>query len=216
MIIISGSDCYNQHGSIGNHETYAKKNDLDYHFCYRTSKIKSSYCIKIYAILEALETHEQVLWIDDDVFFVDFSWDCREVQNIYKEPFIATKDKKRKSSNKNKFQTKPILINSGVMFLRKTSKTVDFLEKSLNLDKQEVLRNWDAEKFGRCKGYDQILLVYSLMNNYPEIAKLLEPPGYNPRRVDFADRIHPLVHFAGKEKESQINWFEENIKKIRL
>lgn len=198
-IIISGAN-ENRYNANKNHELYAAKHNVDYKFCIRNN-ISSPYYIKIYLILEYFGYgYENILWLDDDAFFVDLGWDFKKIFNEHSESFIVTK-------SPNKRNNLP-LFNSGVMFIKNNTRTKEFLNACLLTSYKTLSNNWNTEKYGNLSGDDQARLIYNSDKMLKNDTKIIDFPGFNGRRKQFAFDT-PIVHFVSKNKEVNIQKFQK-------
>lgn len=198
-LIISGAD-NNRYNAKYNHQLYADRYNVLYKFCI-VQNVIPSYFIKINLILEYFnQGYKNILWLDDDAFFVNLDWDFREVFYSYKKSFIVTR-------SPNKRKNLP-LFNSGVMFIRNNYKTKKTLETCLHTSDETLLNNWNIEKYGNLVGNDQPRLIYNTDKILKDDIEIIDFPGFNGRRKQFAFDT-PIVHFVSKNKETNIRKFQE-------
>lgn len=194
MIIVSGAN-ENRFDSETNHKRYSEYHGFDYRINYRND-LKKPFYIKFYTILESFKKgYNEVLWIDDDAFFIDFSWNAKQVfeQNTNKE-LIVTKHPKSKIPK--------MLFNSGIMFFRNTENTKNLINKCLEITDEEIKKMWNSEKFGKFEGNDQPRLVYYSLTEFRDILEVKDYPGFNTKPNDFfKGKVFPIVHFPGPSEK---------------
>ena len=205
MHIISGCN-KNRFNCFDNHQQYCDFNNYTYKY-YNNIKTKDNYMIKILALLDALQTHDYVMWMDDDAFFVDKNWKADGVFKKYNESFIVSKSPFLKS-----FKKVPPLFNSGVMFFRNTSTSIDILNSVLNVEVKDVKDNW-LTKYGNSVGGDQDKLIYITQTMFEKDTTIVECQEFNSRWYHYENDFPPIVHFAGKGKQ-KMDWFIKNVKDI--
>ena len=208
MIIISGAN-RNRYGAPQNHELYAKKWGYEYKFyhfdvkdnLYPHEERSELYKIpKVWAgvdisIVDALQKHDEVLWIDDDAFFVDFDWDCRDIYKLSDKPLIMSEDPVITG-----FST-PI-FNAGVNFFRKNSDVINMVSEAPHLSDKEVIEKWDPA-WGDNTGNNQprwILLTQTKYKDVCHIASYNE--GFNHAPWDYNKKSTKIIHFCGWLEES--------------
>jgi len=199
FLILCAAD-KNRFDAYINHELYANKHQLQYSFQIRKDIPNKSF-IKIISILEAFDLgYNKILCLDDDAFFVDLNWHCLEIFTKYKELLVVTKSP-RKMKN-------PPLFNAGVMFLRKSRKTEEFLKRSLRTTQKELADQWNRDKFGIMSGVEQPRLILQSFKVLKDDVKVVDYPGFNGRRKNFAFNA-PIVHFVSRNKEVNIQKFQK-------
>jgi len=199
FIILCAAD-KNRFNADFNHRTYADTHQYQYNFKIRKDVFNKSF-IKIISILEAFDLgYNKILCLDDDAFFVDLNWHCTEIFQKYNESLIVTRSP-RKMKN-------PPLFNAGVMFLRKSRKTEEFLKKSLDTTQKELADQWNSDKFGIMSGVEQPRLILQSFKILKDDVKLVDYPGFNGRRKNFAFNT-PIVHFVSRNKEINIQKFQK-------
>lgn len=207
MIIISGSNGSKYNAEI-NHKNYADYHGIDYHYYtdidYEQGIMKRPSYIKTYAIRNALELHDKVMWIDDDAFFIDFNWDCRTVFEQYSKPWIVSQSHATKSSQ-------PIL-NSGVMFYRRDTNIINMLQEIPNMTDAKKIEMWQPE-WGTTKGNDQPRYIVMSQTKYKDYVDIVpyQLNKWNKKREHCMRSPQQIVHFAGTNKESRIPDFERII-----
>ena len=203
-IIISGADSQRYQADI-NHKRYADFFGVDYHFYY-SKNLTNPYFTKCFSILDAFSKgYEYVIWIDDDVFFINHSWDCTSVFREYKQDIIVTQGRTNKKSGTT-------LYNNGIMFIRNTKYTKELFQKIPNTSWQEIKENWNST-WGPCEGNDQPRMIYLTQTQFPKKIKILEYPGFNAHEITFKQRKKflstkpPFVHITGQNKKGKIERF---------
>ena len=206
MIIISGGNKIRFNSKI-NHQNYANHHSIEYKnytgIQYDRGLIKRPHYIKIYSLLDALKTHNEVMWIDDDAFFVDFDWDFRKIFEVSDKPFILNKGWSVKAYTP--------MFNSGVMFVRKNKEVIKMLEEIPNIHVDVLTKEWKQE-WGRGKGNDQPRLIYLSQTKYGHLFDMLDNNKYrfNQRPSHAMHSKAHIVHFAGAtdKKQPAIDGFE--------
>jgi len=203
-IIISGADSY-RYGAHKNHQHYADLHGINYKF-HLSSGLKNPFFTKCYAVLDSFEKgYENVLWIDDDAFFINPNWDCLSVFEQHSEDVIVTQGRTNRKISTT-------LFNNGIMFIKNTDCMQDLFESIPNTPWKEVQNNWN-KAWGPCEGNDQPRMIYLTQTRYPEAVKILEYPGFNAHEITFKKRKSfleenpPIVHIAGTNKEGKIERF---------
>jgi hypothetical protein len=200
-IIISGADSYRYDAHL-NHQRYADAQEIEYKF-HLSNGLSNPFFTKCYAILDSFEKgYEYVLWIDDDAFFIDLDWDCREIFKKYHQDVIVTQGRTNKKSGVT-------LFNNGVMFIRNTENMRNLFSSIPNIKWQELTDNWNLE-WGPCEGNDQPRMIYLIQAKYPESVKIVSYPGFNAHEITFKQRKNflasnpPIAHITGTNKEGKI------------
>ena len=197
-MIVSAADT-NRFNCDINHKAYAKSQNIRYKF-YNDLKINDHYYfLKIYAVLDALKKSDHVLYLDDDAFFTNTNWNYKKILDQYDTDIVVAS-----SPNKSWFKKTPAIFNSGVMYFRKTNQVVSLLLDVLKKPVYEWNKDW-----GNQVGGDQDILIYLTQTKYKGIASIIEQTKINARPYDYDTVLHPIVHFAGKEKP--INLFCKNV-----
>lgn len=206
-IIISGADS-NRYQAYKNHEKYCVKHSIDYKFHY-SKNLPNPFFTKCYAILDSFEKgYERVLWIDDDVFFIDLDWNYSRIFNDYAEDVIVTQGRTNKKSGTT-------LFNNGIMFIRNTAAMKELFSIIPEIQKQTMRQNWNKE-WGPCEGNDQPRMIYYTQTHFPNKVKILPYPGFNAHEItfkqipNFLSTKPPFVHVTGKNKKGKIERFIKN------
>jgi len=204
LIIISGGDSYRYNAHV-NHKKYADLQNINYKF-YISDNLKNPFFTKCYAILESFEQgYDYVLWVDDDVFFIDYNWNCISIFQENKEDIVVTQGRTNKKSGTT-------LFNNGIMFIRNTKKTQELFESIPNVEQQEMKKKWQ-NSWGPCEGNDQPRMIYLTQTKYKKNVKIIPYPGFNAheitfkQRKDFLNTRPPMVHITGQNKTGKIERF---------
>lgn len=205
-MIISGADSYRYNAHI-NHKKYADEQDVDYQF-HLSENLPNPFFTKCYAILDSLDKgYDQILWVDDDVFFIDQDWNLNSIFEKYQKDVIVTQGRTNKKSGTTFF-------NNGVMFIRNTKKMRELFAAIPNISWNEVKSNWKTN-WGPCEGNDQPRMIYLTQTKYPESVKILDYPGFNAHEITFKQRKDflktnpPIVHITGQNKQGKIKRFQK-------
>lgn len=201
MKVISGGNS-NRFDAHINHKKYCDHWNIDYEFYLDPIK-KPSYYIKLDAILDSFNTHDKVLYVDDDAFFIDKNWDCKSVFDENESyDLIVTQGPKVKHSRG--------LFNSGVMFLRKSDSIVNLLKQVPFLNRKVYIKEWNVSEWGLPgNDYDNARLIYLTQIHMKEKVKIIDYPGFNCKENDSHRLSSPIVHFMGTRKEGKIKRFTE-------
>jgi len=210
MIIISGGNEYRFNSKI-NHQNYANHHSIEYKnytgIQFDQGLIEVPHYIKIYSILDALKTHNEVMWIDDDAFFVNFNWDCRSIFELSDKPFILNKGWAVKAFSP--------MFNSGVMFIRKNDAVIKMLEEIPHITRDELRDAWKPTEWGRGKGNDQPRLIYLTQTKYKELLEVMDnyKHKFNNKPSHAMHSGANIVHFAGSQsrKHPAIDHFQKVI-----
>ena len=205
-IIISGADSH-RYGAYINHQRYADIRGIDYKF-HLSSGLPNPYFTKCYAVLDSFEKgYENVLWIDDDAFFINPDWDCLSIFREYTEDVVVTQGRTNKKSGTT-------LFNNGIMFIKNTPIMKKLFADIPAVKWIETQRHWNND-WGPCEGNDQPRMIYLTQTRYPEAVRILDYPGFNAHEITFKQRKNfietepPVVHITGKNKESKISRFQK-------
>lgn len=205
-IIISGADC-DRYQAYKNHEKYCVKHSIDYKFYY-SKNLPNPFFTKCYAILDSFEKgYDRVLWIDDDVFFINYNYNYTNIYDKYNEDVIVTQGRTNKKSGTT-------LFNNGIMFIRKTKSTQQLFQKIPNISWREIKQNWNKD-WGPCEGNDQPRMIYLTQTQFLKNIKILSYPGFNAHEITFKQRKNflftnpPFVHVTGKNKKEKIERFKK-------
>lgn len=187
-MIISTSN-KNRFNSKINHQQYANFRNVTYKFYDNIQTEKHYHFLKIYAVLDALQLNDYVLYLDDDAFFTRTDWDYKSIFDLYDKDLIVAESPRRNEG-------KTPLFNSGVMFFKKSNDVISLLKDTLSLEKYQ----WDT-KWGASVQGDQDHLIYLTQTKYNGIEKIINQRDINARPYDYdGSYLYPIVHFAGKNK----------------
>jgi hypothetical protein len=204
IVIISGADSYRYNAHL-NHQKYADAREIDYKF-HLSNGLSNPFFTKCYAILDSFDKgYEYVIWIDDDAFFIDLDWDCRNIFEKYERDVIVTQGR----TNKKPMAT---LFNNGVMFIRNTENMKNLFSSIPSIQWKELVTNWKAE-WGPCEGNDQPRMIYLIQTKYSDAVEIVPYPGFNAHEITFKQRKNfletkpPIAHITGTYKEGKIQRF---------
>lgn len=166
VTIVSGGDEIRQRSYI-NHKIFALEHGFDYRLEIGLAEgVKTKFDYKLNSILHVLPLTEWVLWVDDDMYFTDFS--SQSVEKLI--------DRMNKSDayfavaegilEPNGFWSK---INSGSMLIRNCEEAKTLLEDARNLSLSKVRDEWSDDEDGLFTGGDQDQLWYLIKNRNLEI-----------------------------------------------
>jgi len=194
--IISGGN-KNRFDAYKNHEIYCKYWNTEYEF-YLDSKRQPPYFIKIDAILDSFKKYDYVLYLDDDAFFLDRQWNYSNVFLNYSEYNLIVTAGYRG------------YFNSGVMFLKKSNRLIDLLNKVERINRNNYLNDWDFKSWGNPgQDYDNARLVYLTQRYLKDKTKIVDYPGFNCKELHFSKGYSsPIVHFTSRNKQGKMNRFE--------
>jgi len=207
IIVISGAD-RNRYNAFKNHKKYCVKHSIDYQFHY-SENLPNPYFTKCYAILDSFKKgYDKVLWVDDDVFFINLAWNCNSIYNQYTEEVIVTQGRTNKKSGTT-------LFNNGIMFIRNTPAMYNLFSSIPKIKKITLKENWNKE-WGPCEGNDQPRMIYYTQTYFPEKVKILPYPGFNAHEITFKQQKNfletkpPFVHITGQNKKGKLERFRRN------
>lgn len=189
-----------------NHLKYCNTYNYNYKF-YKRTDVNPPYFIKCYAILESLQNFEYLLWIDNDVFFINQSWNIEEIFLAYKEDIIVTQGRAKKSGT--------TLFNNGIIFIRNTQISKWLFRTMLDTNYQTVAKNYQKD-WGPIDSFDQSRMIYLTQAWCPNNLKILPYPGFNAheesfKNQDFVKKTNPpLLHVTGKNKLDKLERFKRN------
>ena len=202
-IIISGADSHRYDAHI-NHQRYADARGIDYKF-HLSSGLENPFFTKCYAILDSFEKgYDRVLWIDDDAFFLDNSWDFEKIFEKYSEDVIMTKGRSKKSGI--------TFFNNGIMFIKNTVTMKEIFRTIPTIPWKTLKGNWNND-WGPCQGNDQPRMIYLTQTKYPDCVKVIDYPGFNAHEIEFHKSSRfiksnpPIVHITGKDKQGKLERF---------
>jgi hypothetical protein len=165
---------------------------------------ESYFChAKIQRILRFLPNFDYVFWIDDDALFTDFEKPLSD--------FIASNENADMIVSKS-----PVnrglwtYFNAGVMLIKNSSNSLNFLERVLKADIMKVKREWDLNRFGFFTNGDQDVMI-SLLDKDPIRIERLASEAMNSRPYEYDDSLpisqHFIVHFTESSKQQKIERF---------
>lgn len=167
VTIVSGGDEIRQRSYI-NHKIFALEHGYDYRLeigLYEDIKTKFDY--KLNAILHVLPLTEWVLWVDDDIYFTDFSSQAVDhiIDRMVKTGayFAAAEG----VLEPNGFWSK---INSGAMLIRNCEEAKNLLQDARNLSLSKVRDEWSDAEDGLFTGGDQDQLWYLIKKRNLEVS----------------------------------------------
>lgn len=205
MIIISGSNT-DRFKTYVNHKNYADYRGYDYKYFtdidYEQGLMTSPAYTKVYAVLKALESHNEVMWIDDDAFFINFEWDCKSVFTLTNKPFIA--------SQSHSIKRNTPALNSGVMFFRRNKHIKRMLKLIPNISDEEKTSVWQ-KSWGSSGGNDQPRFIYLSQTKFKDVCHIIPyaENRWNTRPRHALKSTQHIVHFAGDKKQEKIDHFQE-------
>jgi len=202
-IIISGADSYRYNAHL-NHQKFADARGIDYKF-FLSEGLSNPFFTKCYAILESFEKgYDQVLWIDDDAFFLDESWDFTKIFEMYSEDVIMTRGRSKKSGI--------TFFNNGIMFIKNTPVMKEIFQTIPTIPWKTLKSNWNKD-WGPCQGNDQPRMIYLTQAKYPGCVRVIDYPGFNAHEIEFhkkgnfIDTNPPIVHITGQNKKGKLERF---------
>lgn len=205
-IIISGANQFRFDSHI-NHRKWADSKKIDYHF-YINTDLPNPYFTKCYAILNCFDKgYEYVLWVDDDVFFINYNWNIEQYFLTYTEDIIVTQGRTNK-------KTGTTLFNNGIIFIKKSSITEKIFSTIPQITLKEMKQSW-KNNWGPLEGNDQPRMIYYTQKYFPNSVKILPYPGFNAHEITFKQRKNflqtdpPFVHITGQNKQAKIKRFQE-------
>jgi len=206
LLIISGGNDYRYDAHL-NHKNWAEYHKIAYKF-YLNNNLSNPYFTKCYAILDAFKQgYENVLWVDDDVFFINLNWNAEKIFLEHEEDIIVTQGRTNKKSGIT-------LFNNGIMFIRNSDVSLDIFNSVPKISWNEMQKNWSID-WGPLEGNDQPRMIYLTQTKYKKNIKIIPYPGFNAHEITFKQKRHflqtnpPFVHITGKNKEGKIKRFQE-------
>ncbi|MDR6951968.1 hypothetical protein J2X65_001319 [Ancylobacter sp. 3268] len=120
-----------------NHRVYAELHGLDYEYdARRYENLQTPHFHKLMAVLAIIESYDWVMWLDEDAFFTDFSFDVTGL--IRSEPaevfFVACKSPISPQGGWT-------FLNSGVFFVRNCTSGRKLLSDALSVPNRRSTRN---------------------------------------------------------------------------
>ena len=198
MKIISCGNAFRFDANI-NHQIYCDFYQIPYEFYLDKAKQPPNY-IKLDAIIDSLQTYNEVLYIDDDAFFADKHWNCKQYFANLNGNFIVTQGPKVKSTR--------TLFNTGVMFFRKSNAVLDMLLKVPYVTRKEMINNWKKEYGYLGDGYDNVRMIYlSQTTPLKKECNIIDYPGFNCKELNYK-KNRPIVHFVSRGKKGKMSRFK--------
>ncbi len=195
--------------SYVNHYIWAHENNLDYRLDLGLAPgLKLPYDAKYAIIRRSLSRYDWVMWVDDDVYFTN--WSAQGVQSLIEQ---AERDDMFAVMAEGPREPNGVWsrINSGVLLLRNDPRTDRLLAISQSMDVPSLAQEWDFESDGLFSGGDQDALWHALRTD-SELMSGLRIVGHGelnsrPHLLDGAISDVLNVHFCGPHKESRIQEF---------
>ena len=192
-----------------NHRLYAQLHGLDYKYdTQRYENLQTPHFHKLMAVLGIIESYDWVMWLDEDAFFTDFSFDVTEL--VRSEPvevfFVACKSPISPQGGWT-------FLNSGVFFVRNSSSGRKLLAEALSVPKSDVKAKWKPEIYGFLTRGEQAHVIHVLhKNGLLDHIRLHDFRAFNARPYHWPDgsecELYPVVHFPGsKNKLTDIDRF---------
>jgi hypothetical protein len=198
LCVISGFFPGRRFNSYVNHSTYCETHGYHYIDGSYPGHHPRPHFRKLEVISRYLDLFDWVFWVDDDVYFTDFSKPLHTLlDSVGDAHFFVC----RSPSTKKVF-TK---FTSGSFFLRCSPESSDFLSAALAVDMDFVKKSFWHEGLGHLTVGDQSAMVY-LTETDPRFTdtftKLADHNLFNNRDFEYASRVdeHFLVHFVGGPK----------------
>jgi hypothetical protein len=187
-----------RYSSHVNHATYARLHGLVYHWdTKKRDGLKTPHFHKISAVLDVLDRHDWVLWLDDDAFFTDLSQDMRRfVDDVPDDIFFVAC---RSPINPQGGWT---LLNSGVFFIRNSADGRRLLTETLSTTETEVNANWKPDIYGLLTSGEQDHIIHVLHRDGLLGRIILHDwSAFNARPYHWPEgapaELYPVVHFPG-------------------
>lgn len=193
------------HGFI-NHKIYCYQHDYTYIYCNWPNKCENKYYNKLYYLKEYLSYFDYIFWIDDDAFFMNF--------DISLENFLPDEAQFLSICACPDFRQLKTKISSGQFLIKSTPESLEFVNKLINTNLEEV-KKWWSEEMGYYTGGDQDAFVYHMYgpSKYLDKVKIWNYSKFNsrvPNYFEHQDHDVFLLHFTGTKK---IKW--NNYKRIQ-
>lgn len=199
VTIVSGGDEVRQRSYV-NHKIFSLEHGFDYRLEVGLNEgIKTKFDYKLNAILHVLPLTDWVLWVDDDIYFTDFS--SPSIENLIERmdnsgAYFAVAEG---ILEPNGFWSK---INSGVMLIRSCEEAKVLLEDARKLSLEKVRAEWSDDEDGLFTGGDQDQLWYLIKNNGLEDsgkAIIVDHSSLNSRGHYYSSSLNDnfAMHFCG-------------------
>jgi hypothetical protein len=183
LCIISGCDSIRFPSHI-NHRIFAETRGVAYRWSlFETKSDESPFFHKLRTARDALGEFEWVFWLDDDAFFTDFGWDIEAYAARQQSDLVIC----RGTMNAGVWT----YLNSGAFFLRRSARSVAFLDAALNADLSAIREWWDPSIGGKFTAGDQDILTYLLLADPRFAADFClrrEFPEFNSRDYHYRER----------------------------
>ena len=206
--VTSGGDEIRMRSYV-NHYIWAHENDVDYRLDLGLAPgLRLPYDAKYAIIRRALDNHDWVMWVDDDVFFT--RWSAGSVQDLLEEAEAAGQFLVIAEG-----PVEPTgiwsRINSGVMLLRRDERTARLLDLAQGTDIEALRASWDHENDGLFSGGDQDALWHAIKNDAELLAgtRIVGHAELNSRPHLLQGPLDDVlnVHFCGGHKDMRIHEF---------
>ncbi|MDX1756684.1 MAG: hypothetical protein R3175_11540 [Marinobacter sp.] len=181
--------------SYENHKAYCDKWGLYYINCSWPGRHSSKFFNKIEYVLEYIDLFDYIFWMDDDAFFVDFSFDLTN--------YLPKGDSFLSICSSPSYKKIKTYVSSGQFFIKCDNLGKEFLQDVYNSDRVEVKEWWgnNEREVGYYTDGDQDVMVYHLRVNekYSHYFDLHDYTDFNCRLEDLFNNTKKifLVHFAG-------------------
>lgn len=162
VTIVSGGDEIRLRSYV-NHKIFSLEHGFDYRLEIGLGEeIKSKFDYKFNCILNALKYTDWLVWVDDDVYFTDFS--SENIENLINEAEVSGHQIVLAEGplEPNGFWSK---INTGVMIVRNSKSAREILKKSKSTPLSEVKSSWDESEDGLYTNGDQDQLWHVIRND---------------------------------------------------
>lgn len=178
-----------------NHRLYCKKWGYTYLFDATPYENKSPFDQKTQAILANLQRAEWLVWVDDDVYFMDQSRQLVDFIPNDDQIDLIICDSPVNNDGHWTF------INSGVMLIRNSDFTQRFFAAVLQTNLTEVVEWWDTSQYGMFTNTDQDCIAYQIetMGGAKERVQIIPYLALNARVCDFSSSPTEcfIWHLAG-------------------
>lgn len=188
-----------------NHQVYARLHGYDYIFDLAVEDEPNPYYAKLHKIRKFIGLYDYVLWVDDDAFFTQLQQPLAEALPMKAHLTIANSPRYS--------DTQWTAVNSGVMLLKNSLKTRQFLDDCLQQDRAAVKAGWDAATYGLYTGGEQDVITHLLYTDSRykrRFAQIVDYQVCNARPADYTKKASQyfIVHFAGvPERDTAIDKF---------
>lgn len=162
VTIVSGGDEIRLRSYV-NHKIFSLEHGFDYRLEIGLGEeIKSKFDYKFNCILNALKYTDWLVWVDDDVYFTNFS--SENIENLINEAEVSGHQIVLAEGplEPNGFWSK---INTGVMIVRNSESAREILKKAKSTPLVEVKSGWDESEDGLYTNGDQDQLWHVIRND---------------------------------------------------